>query len=291
MGANVLVLEDVDALRIEVSETLEDEGYHVSSAGKPEEAIDLARWNEFDLFLTDVRMAGATDGIGALEAVKKIRPTIYSIIMTGYTDDEAPARAMRQGVDYYLYKPFGMQRLLSAVQQVLETQREHSTYQHQLSQFFKSAQRFLKGKDQEPLELEKERIHFFKAFFAGMQSKNLMMTACLDVWDQLTVLEQHYEGLQQILGEQAEQLAKQYRALRQKAEEYAQSRFPGTMKPRQPDQMPAPQFSKLYNRVADGQLRLPALVTAPILWHTCQRTGRSQPPEQLLPLWRQIFGA
>ena len=81
MREKILVLEDDDNLRQLVVESLEDmnQSFQIVDVHRPELAIDAARHTRFDLMLTDVRMAGFTDGLGALEEVKKHCPNIYSI--------------------------------------------------------------------------------------------------------------------------------------------------------------------------------------------------------------------
>jgi two-component system, NtrC family, response regulator HydG len=74
MSATILVLEDDDNLRAEVGETLEDADHQVILCASPTEAIAAAKKQPFDLFLTDVRMAGEIDGVGALAVIKQIQP-------------------------------------------------------------------------------------------------------------------------------------------------------------------------------------------------------------------------
>ena len=93
--AKVLVLEDNPEMLATVLDILTDycdhsdtqEDLELTGFPTPEEALEWARWNNFDLMITDVRMAGFADGIGTLTEIKKIRPKIYSIVITGFTDD------------------------------------------------------------------------------------------------------------------------------------------------------------------------------------------------------------
>ncbi len=122
MSATILVLEDDDNLRAEVGETLEDADHRVTLCASPTEAIAAAKKQPFDLFLTDVRMAGEIDGVGALAVIKQIQPKIRSIIMTGYADLEVPPKAASLQADDYLLKgdhDFGIATLLNAVSRAL----------------------------------------------------------------------------------------------------------------------------------------------------------------------------
>ena len=100
--AHILVLEDDKNLCTLLGESLEDEGYRVTLCSDPESAIKQARTTSYDLMITDVRMAGVVDGVGALQAIKRIRPRIRSIVMTGYADSAVPARAANIQADEYL---------------------------------------------------------------------------------------------------------------------------------------------------------------------------------------------
>lgn len=149
--AKVLVLEDNPEMLATVLDILTDycdhsdtqEDLELTGFPTPEEALEWARWNNFDLMITDVRMAGFADGIGTLTEIKRIRPVPGVFVITGFTDDTAPARAMKTGAEYFLYKPVQYQKLLNTVEQVLQTQREHTTYQSVLKGIFKSSARFL----------------------------------------------------------------------------------------------------------------------------------------------------
>jgi len=291
MKAKILVVEDHEELREEIVDSLVDQDYEVSSKPNAADGIEAARWAQFDLLITDVRLPGTQDGLDGLEAIKKLLPKIYTIVITGYADDTAPSRAMRQGVDFYLYKPFGIAKLLNVVETVLATQRDHSTYQHQLSQFFQGPRRLLAslaGKSEQPeLVLDPARIVLFKALYAGMQSKNLTVTGALSLWDELQPLEQSYEALQNITGPGADELARKYQLLQARAEKMAQSRTTGDPKPREPGQMVMAFFSRLYQRVVDGAFGVPILMAAPALW---ARANQRRPENDMGLIWDRIFG-
>lgn len=116
----ILVLEDDANLRALLSETLSDEGYNVREAASAEEAVSCARECSIHLVLSDVRMAGPVDGVGAIEQIKAFRPRIRSIVLTGYTDLDVPLRAARVQADDYLFKPVQLTQLLEVVRLTLD---------------------------------------------------------------------------------------------------------------------------------------------------------------------------
>ncbi len=268
MPWRILVLEDDENFCNLLNDVLEDAGFEVQASVNPDQAVESAQWSKFDLLIADVRMAGSTDGIGAAEAILKIQPHIYRIIMTGFTDDEAPARAMKQGVDFYLYKPFKLEKLLNVVKAVLKTQLDHTTYQHKLAKVFRSAKSFLvfleKPEKEQRGTMDQARLAFHKAYFSGMQSANLTVNAALSIWDALISLEYRYEQLAHIMGPETEALAEQYRRLQVTAENYARKRSMGDGS----KNVAMLSFSPLYAKVKDLSLTFAQYMMAPttFLW-------------------------
>lgn len=117
---HILLLEDDEDLRELVADLLLMEGYEVVGVSSAGEAVTVAQRSDFHLLLTDVRMAGEVDGVGALEAIKARAPHLRSIVMTGYADKDVPVRAARLQADDYLTKPFEGQELLRCVRSVLD---------------------------------------------------------------------------------------------------------------------------------------------------------------------------
>jgi len=121
---NILVIEDDELFLKTLISLLKKEGYEVYSARTGQEAIELAKKKCFDLLITDIRLTGGMDGLEVLKNIKDI----YShpnkmIVMTGYVDDEAPIRAIRLGVNDYIYKPFRTEDFLHSVKRNLDTLR------------------------------------------------------------------------------------------------------------------------------------------------------------------------
>lgn len=91
----------------------------VESFLSPLEALDRARHEPFDLFLSDYRMA-EMDGVEFLKAVKEIQPDAARLILSGYADLNALVRAVNEvGIDRFIGKPWNDYDLLSAIAQSL----------------------------------------------------------------------------------------------------------------------------------------------------------------------------
>lgn len=121
---SILVLEDDENFRSLLADTLGDEGYEVTEAASAEEAIACAQNRPFHLILSDVRMAGPLDGVGAIERIKAFRPHIRSIVLTGFTDQDVPLRAAKVQADDYLFKPVQPAQLLDVVRLTLDRESD-----------------------------------------------------------------------------------------------------------------------------------------------------------------------
>lgn len=121
---SILVLEDDENFRSLLADTLGDEGYEITEAASAEEAIACAQNRPFHLILSDVRMAGPLDGVGAIERIKAFRPHIRSIVLTGFTDQDVPLRAAKVQADDYLFKPVEAPQLLDVVRLTLDRESD-----------------------------------------------------------------------------------------------------------------------------------------------------------------------
>ena len=113
----ILVIEDDDIFRRTLDNALSNEGYEVTGARDGTGAVELAKKQHFDLIIADVRLPGEVNGIEAARMVREICGDlkIIVIIMTGYADSDAPIRAIKAGVDDYVFKPFSIDTFLHNV--------------------------------------------------------------------------------------------------------------------------------------------------------------------------------
>lgn len=112
----VLLAEDETALRELLQRFLEGHGYRVLSAADAVSARALAErtLGEIDLILVDVRLA-PTDGRDLVAALRRLRPTLPVIFMSGESGFSTDGRDLGQGATAVLHKPFPLAQLLHAV--------------------------------------------------------------------------------------------------------------------------------------------------------------------------------
>ena len=110
----VIVAEDESLIRIDVVETLRDNGFEViAEAADGEKAVALAEELRPDLVVMDVKMP-LMDGISAAEILtkNKIAPVV---LLTAFSQRELVERASEAGALAYVVKPFTPNDLIPAI--------------------------------------------------------------------------------------------------------------------------------------------------------------------------------
>lgn len=112
----ILVIEDVEALREEIMETLSYEGFDVLGAENGLVGVQTAKTYLPNLIICDIAMP-ELDGYGTLLALRQDATTsmIPFIFLTAMTDRGDMRQAMQLGADDYLTKPFTSAELLGAI--------------------------------------------------------------------------------------------------------------------------------------------------------------------------------
>ncbi len=128
----ILILEDDVDLRTMLAEVLGDEGHFVEAVASGEEAVQRVSQQDYDLLVTDVRMAGL-DGLEALRQARDLQPELESLVVSGYTTEAETLRALQLNVGGYLKKPFSLHDLLLRVRQILQSRQREEARRQQLS--------------------------------------------------------------------------------------------------------------------------------------------------------------
>ncbi|HSO11061.1 MAG TPA: response regulator [Anaerolineales bacterium] len=122
-SASVLVVDDEPGIALLCNRVLKRAGYDVLSETNPRAAIEYLGRNRVDLLLVDIRMP-EVDGFDVISRAKRSQPDIAVLVMTGFGTVETAIRALRQGVDGLLLKPFERgDELVSAAEQALTDNR------------------------------------------------------------------------------------------------------------------------------------------------------------------------
>lgn len=121
-GQTVLVMEDAEPVRMLIVDSLERVGYRVIEAATGAEGVDAAASHigRIDLCVSDIVMPGQS-GPKAVEVIRKKRPGMPVLFISGYSADTAREDALDAPNTELLLKPFTPTELLSKVWAMLET--------------------------------------------------------------------------------------------------------------------------------------------------------------------------
>ncbi len=118
-AVKILVLEDEAEIALDIKETLEEFGYHVTrTVSSGEEALKAMTQEPPDLALCDIKINGYMDGIETAEKIKKIQ-NIPVIFLTAHFERELLDRAKKTHPVNYILKPFSEERLKIAIELAL----------------------------------------------------------------------------------------------------------------------------------------------------------------------------
>lgn len=119
-SANILLVEDEEAVRAFAARALAERGYKVHEAASGVEALEIMErtGGSIDLVVSDVVMP-ELDGPSLLRELRKTRPNLKIIFVSGYAED-AFARNLPDGESFnFLPKPFSLKQLATAVKKAL----------------------------------------------------------------------------------------------------------------------------------------------------------------------------
>jgi ATP-dependent Lon protease len=115
----VLVIDDEEVARRNLSHVLVKEGYDVVMAADGREALNKLHASGFDAVITDIKMPGV-DGMDILDHITAKHPDTKVIMVTGFATVPSAVEAMKKGAFYYLSKPFKLEEVRSTLKQALE---------------------------------------------------------------------------------------------------------------------------------------------------------------------------
>jgi DNA-binding NtrC family response regulator len=117
----ILIIEDEASIRRVLVKILTEENtkYEVFEAEDGLIGTEMIKTADFDLVLCDIKMP-KMDGVEVLEAVKKIKPEIPMVMISGHGDLDTAVNTMRMGAFDYISKPPDLNRLLNTIRNALD---------------------------------------------------------------------------------------------------------------------------------------------------------------------------
>ena len=123
----ILLIEDEYLVRESYVEMLRFLNYEVDTADNGYEGVEKVKNNEFDIVITDLNMP-VMDGMETLRQVKKNKPEVEVIVVTGFATIENAISAMKNGAFDYITKPVSLEHVrlvLNRCVQQIRSKREN----------------------------------------------------------------------------------------------------------------------------------------------------------------------
>ena len=131
MSIRVVIAEDEAIIRLDLRETLEEEGYEVvGETGRGDQAVELVRSLKPDLAILDIKMPHM-DGLTAARLISAER--ICGVLMlTAFSQREVVEEARDAGALAYLVKPFQKSDLIPAVELAIGRHQEMRSLEQEI---------------------------------------------------------------------------------------------------------------------------------------------------------------
>jgi diguanylate cyclase (GGDEF)-like protein len=115
---NILVIDDEEETRKNLSGLLQGQGYEVMTASNGTECLQILSAQRFDLVILNLVMPGMS-GIEVLKEIKEKYKDTEVIIITGCADKEEAISALRLNVYDFIEKPFESSEILNTISHCL----------------------------------------------------------------------------------------------------------------------------------------------------------------------------
>jgi signal transduction histidine kinase len=134
---SILIVDDEYGVRSGIRTILEMEGYEVAEAADGAAALAALDERDFDVALLDYRLPD-TDGLSLLQTMKQRGCEAMVCMITAYANIDTAIAATRQGVDFFLPKPFSPDDLEGVIVTLLRhkkarTEAERLRAEHEAS--------------------------------------------------------------------------------------------------------------------------------------------------------------
>jgi len=120
----VLVVDDEADFLETIVKRLQRRKIDACGVNGGKKALEIVENERFDVVVLDILMPGM-DGIETLKLLKKKKPFIEVIILTGHGSVESGLQGMQFGAFDYIMKPAELDELLEKIQQAYERKRIH----------------------------------------------------------------------------------------------------------------------------------------------------------------------
>ena len=118
----VFIVDDEDDFRETIVKRLNARKIQAEGAASGIKALEVLKEKDFDVIVLDVKMPDM-DGIETLRHIKKMKPEIEVIMLTGHASVEFGLKSMQLGAFDYVMKPAPLNELLDTIGQAFNKKR------------------------------------------------------------------------------------------------------------------------------------------------------------------------
>lgn len=111
---NVLIIDDDKGMCKTLSRILELDGYAVTAANTGSNGVACIKESPFNIAILDIKLPDV-DGVELLKIIKMTNPDLNIIMMTAYASTENAIKALNEGADAFVTKPFDIEELRAIV--------------------------------------------------------------------------------------------------------------------------------------------------------------------------------
>ncbi|WP_457552983.1 response regulator [Desulfobacula sp.] len=115
MTKKILIIDDENVICKGCKMVLNEMGYLCNYSLSGSDGLKTILKDPYDVLLLDMKLKDM-DGMEILKRVKKAKPKLYVIVITGYSTVENAVKAMKLGANDYISKPFSEDDIIIAVQ-------------------------------------------------------------------------------------------------------------------------------------------------------------------------------
>ncbi|MDY0376458.1 MAG: response regulator [Desulfobacterium sp.] len=118
----ILIIDDEDVICKACEMVLSEQEFSCDHCLSGVEGLERALGQPYDMLLLDMKLKDM-DGMEILRRVKKEKPDLYVIVITGYSTIANTVKAMKLGANDYLSKPFADHELIKAVKDLFNQEQ------------------------------------------------------------------------------------------------------------------------------------------------------------------------
>ncbi len=118
----ILIIDDENVICKACKMVLSEREFLCDHSILGKDGLEKVLNHTYDVLLLDMKLKDM-DGMEILKAVKKLKPDLYVVVITGYSTVANTVKAMKLGANDYLSKPFTDDQLIAAVEGIERNDR------------------------------------------------------------------------------------------------------------------------------------------------------------------------